>query len=335
MKRRLLGILVAVFAIWGLWWWIATGAMLGGVQTWLNQQRTMGLTADVETTERAGFPLRIGADLTDLALGDPATGSTARVPDLRMSSPIYWPGFLTVTLPQDTIYLSGPRAEATLTAMDARADLRLRPGARLQMQSARITAAPITLNLVEGRLLDISEVDIVAQQAQDDARTYALRANATDLAPGSVLRQALRLPEAWPAQFETLRVDMDVTFDQPWDRGALAGPRPQPRAILLRQAEAQWGALRIALTADLVVDAQGVPTGTANITAQNWERMLDLAEAGGAITADVRSGIAQALSLLSRMNGSDDTLDLEITLEDGRMQMGFIPLGNAPRFIIR
>jgi hypothetical protein len=35
------------------------------------------------------------------------------------------------------------------------------------------------------------------------------------------------------------------------------------------------------------------------------------------------------------MSGNTDALDLDITVKDGKMSMGFIPLGRAPKIILR
>lgn len=333
MGRFAVKILVIVTLIWGAWWYIATGGMQRGVSTWLEERKNDGWQADIGTMTRAGFPLRIGTTLDGLTLNDPATQSALLVPELTLSTPIYWPGHAAMRMPAQPVTLSTRQGILTLTTAGAEAALRLYPGTSLQLEGMRAQSSDIAVDIATKRVLGIQTLTTTVEQTADP-QTYDIDLNATGFAPGSVIRDALRLPSAWPDAFETLIADMTVTFTQPWDRSALAD-RPQPAVIQLDRMEAVWADLRISLTADLTVAPGGVPSGKVQVQAQNWQRMLDLATTGGAISPQLRPQIETGIALLSGLSGRSDTLDLEITIEDGRMRMGFVPLGPAPLLIIR
>ncbi|WP_298858116.1 DUF2125 domain-containing protein [uncultured Sulfitobacter sp.] len=334
MGRLLVKILVLVALIWGAWWYIATGKLQSSLNAWLDDRRDEGWQAEVRGMNRAGFPLRIGAAVDGLTLDDPETQSSLLVPQVTLFTPIYWPGHATVRLPAEPVTLTTPQGILTLTTDGAKAALRLNPGTSLQLEAMRGQAANVKLDLVEGRLLSLENLTASVQQTADP-QIYDIDLIGSGFAPGSMIREALRLPIAWPDAFEALLADVTVSFDRPWDRSALEDNRPQFRMIRIDRMEASWADLRVSLTADLQVAEGGVPSGKLKVQAQNWQRMLDLATASGALSPQMRPQIESGITLLSGLSGNSDTLDLDITIEDGRMRMGFIPLGNAPRLILR
>ncbi len=334
MGRLLLKIVIVLMVVWVGWWWTAATGLQSSISAWREARQAEGWQADVANTTRGGFPLRIATTLEDLALADPQTGMALRVPQITLSSAIYWPGYARVDVPGGPIVLSSPVDALTLGTDGATAALRLRPGTALQLEAMIARAQALTLDLPEGALASLDTLEAEVQQGTDPSE-YTIRLDTSGLAPGALLRDALGLPTGLPGALEVFSALMTVQFDRPWDRSALEISRPQPRAIVLHHAEALWADLNLLLTADLTLDDQGVPSGTLKIAAANWQTMLDLAQSSGALSAGQRPQIENGLKMLSGLSGTGDTLDLEITIRDGNMQMGFIPLGTAPRIVLR
>lgn len=334
MGRFTVKIIVLVMLILGGWWWVATSSLQNSLSEWLDARRNEGWQADVGKMSRGGFPLRIATTLSDTAIADPETALAFNIPQFTLSTPIYWPGHVNLSLTDEPIVLSTPQGAVTISSDRAEATLRLHPGTSLQLEALNGTSTNLSFDLVEGQILSVQTLKADVQQGLAP-ETYDIDLAATDFAPGSVVRQALRLPAAWPKTFDTLVADMTVTFDRPWDRSALETKRPQPRAIKVDQIAAVWADLSITFGADLQIEPNGTASGTANLQAHNWQRMLDLASASGALSPQARPQAESILTLLSGLSGNAETLDVEITIDKGRMRMGFIPLGNAPRIILR
>ncbi len=330
MRRNLLVFCAAVLVLWGAWWWAATTGLRSGVTAWFDARRAEGWQAEATVT-RAGFPMRIGVTLERIALDDPATASALRLPAMFLSSPIYWPGHATVMLPDAPIALSAPLGQLMLTTTGATAALRLRPGSALELEAVRGRARTLALDLDTGPVLSLSGLRADITQ-QTDPSTYTFALTAEGLTPGALLRGDWQMPAAWPPALSSSAADMTVTFDRPWDRRVLEDTRPQPRIITLHRAEAVWGDLRLALGADLTVDAAGLPSGVLRVEAENWKTALDIATAAGVLQAGPRPGIENVLTLLS---GDTDRLTLDIAIDRGEMRLGFVPLGRAPRIILR
>jgi len=138
-----------------------------------------------------------------------------------------------------------------------------------------------------------------------------------------------------PDVFETLIIDTTLTFDTPWDRFAIERQRPQITKINLTELRAIWGDIDIRAAGQLLVDEQGMPTGEITVKAKNWRDILNIATETGAIPASMTMIVTRALETMAEMTGDPKTLDAPLTFKNGQISLGIIPLGPAPRYMIR
>ena len=110
--------------------------------------------------------------------------------------------------------------------------------------------------------------------------------------------------------------------------------RPQPTRIDLRLAEAAWGPLQISLSGGMDVDTAGVPEGQVTVRAENWREMLRMAQSAGALPEPVVQTAERALGFLAGLGGNPEALDVQLNLTGGRIAIGPVPLGPAPRLIL-
>jgi hypothetical protein len=125
---------------------------------------------------------------------------------------------------------------------------------------------------------------------------------------------------------------MTVTFDRPWDRRALRDTRPQPRQIQITEIAASYADTGVTISGNLDVDTAGIPAGNLRLRMRNWQGMFDMAVATTIIPPEWAPTVEQ---VLGSMSDTDGTLDLTVTLAAGQMRVGFLPLGPAPRLVIR
>lgn len=333
--RRLIWILLILGILWCAWWALFAFGLKSGLESWFDQQRSNGWQAEHSTINMRGFPLRVRADMTDIALGDPVAGLALTLPSLRIGAPTYWPGDVQVDLPDTPILIATPNQKIQITVQTGHADLRLHPGSALELEQLSLRTGAWNTQSPAGALLSAENLTLAMTQNADDANTYQFSARADGLSPRAVPRAKLHLSADWPMRFETLDLDGIVTFSRPWDLAAIEGNRPQPRVIKLKLAEAAWHDMRLFFAADLVVDATGIPTGTLNIQAENWGTMLALAQSSGLLTPSIRAQVQQGLNQLAQLSGDPKALDVQLNFKSGYMAVGIIPIGPAPRLILR
>ncbi|WP_299550100.1 DUF2125 domain-containing protein [uncultured Tateyamaria sp.] len=331
--RKVMWIVALAALAWCGWWWVASTGLRSAVQTWFDARQADGWQAELREVDGGGFPLTLHAGLRDIALADPQAGLAIQTEALDISAPAWWPGDVVVTLDDDPILVASPLGRSLLTMADGVMAMNLHPGTTLELEALGWTAGPWQVNDQDG--LQMQANDLTLTMEQTDGAQYALTASADTFAPGAPIRSNLRLPDNFPRAFDSLQLRADVTFDQSWDRRALDQRRPQPRIIELHLVEAIWGDLKFNLTADLTVDATGVPAGTVAIQAENWRKMLDMSETAGLLPTQLRSQAEGVLQALAGASGNESTLDVELSIRDGAIRLGFIPLAPAPRLILR
>ncbi|MEO0939034.1 MAG: DUF2125 domain-containing protein [Pseudomonadota bacterium] len=330
--RRLLWSVPLIAVIWFGYWAAASWSLRGAIATWLEARHTEGWQAEAGLAT-TGFPGSIGVRLLDLALADPATGLAITARAIGIEGRALWPADITVTLPPDPITVATPQGRGALVMQEAALSLDTYPGTALEVAELGWRAANWSVTGPQGEALRAGGLTL--NMSHLGGTTYALVAEAPGIAPGDAARTSLRIPAAWPAVFDVARAEGEITFDRAWDRRALEEARPQPTRIDLSLAEARWGDLRLRLAAALDVNADGVPTGTVNLQADNWPVMLELATDAGLLDPRARPQIEAGLTRLARLNGNPEALDVQLNFAAGLVAVGIIPVGPAPRFVIR
>lgn len=331
---RLIKIGVMLGLVWSLYWYGAGYALRHSITNWFQTQEANGWQADFADINTSGYPLRHITELTSPALADPVNGTAWQAEWLHLDSPAIWPGQQTLRFAHTPQRLSYFDQTAVVTAEDMVATLDLKPGIALALNQMALTAGRWVVSGENGPLIGATSLNMAMIQT-DQPETYQFDVDAQQFTPGERLRRLMRSNDQIPPSFETLTLDMTVRFDHQWDRSALEQRRPQPVAIDLKLAEMHWGALRVLTAAKMTIDANGVPTGTVTLKAENWREMLAMAQASGAIAPQAVGPTEKVLNTLAGLGGNPNALDVTLTLRDGIIAFGILPLGPAPRIFLR
>jgi hypothetical protein len=333
--RRLIWLGLVLALSWSGWWLIAASSMRGGIEQWFADRRAEGWQAETVDTRLSGYPLSIDILLDRPALADPDTGVAFETSSMRLSAPTWWPGHITVTLPEQAMRVATTRTRHDVSAEAATAVMRLRPRSDLQLQEMAVSTARWSITSPEGALWSADALTLTVRQDETTPELYAFVADAPNFVPGGVPRRQLRIPQDWPIAFASLKLEALIRFDRPFDRRTIEDSRPQPRRIDLSLAEAAWGPLLLRSAAALDVSEEGKLTGEWSLQARNWQDILTLAENAGTLPSQLRPQLDNILAALARGGGNPDAIDVTLTLRNGQIFLGFIPLGQAPRVILR
>ncbi len=330
MMRILSYITFAAAAIYGGYWFVGSNAVENASVQWFEDRRSEGWVAEYETLETVGFPSRFDTTITNLTMADPDTGVAWSTPDFQILALSYRPNRIIAQWPE-TQTISTPYQTITATNTGMRASAVFEADTQLGLDRSSMTMDVFALASTLGWSVKMESAQLATRQTVGLANTYDIAFNAVDFAPSAGLTVGGALPET----FDDFRLDATVGFDAPWDRAAIETKRPQPQSITLKTAKAKWGDLDLNIAGDLTVDAVGRVSGQITIRAENWRDMLAIAVASGAVPADIAPTVEGALALLAGASGNSSSIDAPITFKRGRMSIGFLPLGEAPRLIIR
>lgn len=328
---RLVVILLVVSLIWMVWWAFGQGAYEQGLSAWVDDRRDEGWAADYTELKTRGFPSRFDTTITDVALADPDTGVAWSAPFIQFLSLAYKPHQVIAVLPNEHRF-STPFQTVTITHEDARASLFLEASTKLGLDRTRIVASNLTATSSRGEDLALADGRLAAEKLPEPSNTYRIGGEFLGLVPTEDARRALDPGGLLPDTITSLRTDAILSFTAPWDRLALEDARPQVTRIDLKDLSARWGTVDFRAAGQLDVDVDGVPEGQITVRAEDWRKILDMAQSMGWLPLGVRSSVETGLGLLA---GPGDVLDVPLVFSGGVISLGLIPLGEAPRLMIR
>lgn len=327
-------IVVLAALVWTGYWFAAGYGIRSSIAGWFDRQAGQGWQADYADMSTSGFPMQHETAITSPALADPVNGTAWQADWLKLVSPAIWPGRQTLRFAPTPQRLSYLDQTLVVEAAAMQADLHLHPGVALALSRMALTAGPWSITRDNATLTEAADLTLEMVQT-DQPETYQISFSAMDFTPGDGLRGGLGQSAALPRSFETLQFDLRATFDKSWDRTALEQRRPQPTMLDLALAEAKWGELRLFATGEVQIDEAGLPTGEIALKAENWREMLTMAQEIGALPERAVNPVTRVLNMLAGLGGNPNALDVQLNFRDGYVALGPIPLGPAPRLILR
>jgi hypothetical protein len=308
--RKLVWAVLILAALWAGYWAVGATAVKRGLTAWLDEQRSQGLQVAYSGLSVAGFPNRFDVTLTDPAFANPADGTGWRAPFLQVMALSYQPQHYIAVWPHEqTLTLGG--TDIAIASQDMRASVVFSPGPSFVLNRTTLVAD------------HLSALDWAA-----DTLRFATRRTSGDELAHEVGVEALNL--ALPGAerpVDRLHLDATVGFDRRIDRFA---DQAQPTRVELRDLSLDMGEARVSVTGTLTGTASGTAEGELRLVARNWRQLVDLAVAAGLLPEANRPMTETALRLLS---ADSDAVDSTLTLRDGLVMLGPIPLGPAPAMV--
>ena len=336
MTRFLIVVALVASLGWSIWWLIVSSAQETGLKAWLAGREDAGWVAQYSELSVAGFPNRVDTSLTDLELADPTSGWAWSAPMFQILSLSYqpnhviavWPQTQKVSTPNTMLDITSERMRGSLV-FEADTDLAL-SRLRMELLDTRFEGQSRSSALASANLATEAVND---GSAPDFAHAIGLDINALAIAPELLARWDRS--GVLPQNLERAHFDLIAAFDAPWDRHAVEGRKPQLTALRVRDIDITWGALQLSAQGSVTVDAAGYPTGEINLRAVNWQDMVDVIAEFGALTPDMVRTIKRGLGLIARLSGSPKTIKVPLSFANAGMSIGPVPIGPAPRLIIR
>ncbi|MCR9146893.1 MAG: DUF2125 domain-containing protein [Rhodobacteraceae bacterium] len=333
--RTLLIVISLLAAGWAGYWAIGSAGVTTTFERWFEARRTDGWVAEYETLETRGFPNRFDTTLLDVTLADPDTGLVWDAPVFQMLALSYRPNHVIAVWP-DTQSLATPQQKFDIQSDDMRASLVTRPAPRLPLDRLTLTATALSIKDSDNsQPTRADSLTLAAERSAGAEASYRFGLNADGLSPALDWRAKLDPGGTLPDRLDSFQADVTVGFDKPWDITAIEEARPQPRKIQLRLAEARWGRLELQAAGTLDIDMAGRPTGEIVVKARNWREMLSLAVTSGALPQGLADTLEDGLGLIAGMAGNPRTLDIPLTFRNERIRLGPVPIGPAPRLVLR
>lgn len=325
---RLIVWTVWLAAIFTGYWFVATHFMQAKFQDAIAVAQADGWQVETTAQSMIGFPGSFALQLSAPSVAPP-TGEWAWTgTGMQISTPSINPTKPTVVMPTSQTLTIGDQT-LQIAAEDMRAGAAASMNAALNFDDGFASLKSADIVSDAGWQAQIAAVDAVMALVEDSKMTYDVDASVTDVTlPGDLLDQIIP-PGTLDPVLSRLAVDAVVSFDRDLEQMLNRDQLPDVSRVDLTAFELVWGELAAKVSGALDIDHAGVPSGEITLETAQWQALIDLMRAAGAIDA----GTVPALTTMaSGMAGADGVLAVPITFRDGAMSMGVLPLGPAPVF---
>ena len=332
--RKVIWILHVLALVFAGYWFVVARSVETGLRGWLAEREAAGWVAETAAIRTTGFPLRFRTELRDVTLADPTTGVAWDAPRFAFEAQAFAPNRITAVWPPEQT-LASPYERIRVASERFTARIGFVPGTRLELQEVAADLADVALYSTLGWETRIAVGHLSAHLLDAPGNAYDIRFEATGLTPTAGLRRTLDPARLLPDRVEGVTAEARVVFDAPWDRFAVESARPQVTSLALHDLRAQWGGIEVRAAGDLAVDAAGVPEGRITVKVTNWRDLLRVARNAGLLPEPLMPTIERAFEILAGLSGPPETLDAPLTFANGNVSFGPVPLGRAPRLVIR
>lgn len=329
MVRTVVAVLVLALA-WMLWWAVGHTAYRKGLEAWIAERRAGGWTADVGDLATRGFPNRFDTTLTDVVLGDPATGIGWSAPFVQILSLAYKPHQAILLLPPEH-ELTLPGSRVAIAQARAESSVFLDPTPALALDRARVVIRDLTAVSSEGWDLALGEARFAAEYRPATGASYRIGAEILGMQLPAPARNTVDPAGRLPGTVDRMALDADVDFSAPWDRAALVAPPPRIVRIALTNAAIRWGDLELRAEGTIAIDASGLPEGRVTLQSSEWQTLLAMAEDVGLADGVAGAKGSEALDLLG---SAALGIGVPLVFANGEIRLGPVLIGPAPRLAL-
>ncbi len=327
--RRLVALVLIAAALYGGYWVIGSRATLAGARQALDGMKAQG-TADFGDVSIRGFPSRFDLTITEPRLRSLDGRMEWSAPFAQVFALSYRPNHVIAVLPHDQrLTIAG--APLAITTEDLRASAVLGATGLLPLDHAQTVGKVLRVTDAEGDGLSGSELRAAVRTADAAQNRYDIAAEASGLAPIGASVPLWTTVAGDPSATGWLRVQTTATFDRPLDRRAVDGPI-RITDLQVSALQATYGQFDLQGTGALSISADGQPEGRLDLSVKGWQGLPQVMVETGMIKPEVAPTVTKILTALSvGSGGADGTLHLPLTLADGQMSLGPVPLGPVPR----
>lgn len=324
-------IVVATFVaavLWAGYWFVGSRLMEREVTRWFAAPHGEMQVAQAGIALR-GFPNRFDLTVTEPAVALPERGWGWSAPFAQAFMMTWKPWHVIAALPQEQA-IDTPTGRFTLTSSQFEGSLVVVPGTALTLDRTVVSADNPALRHDKGWEVSATKATVATRLMPDDAKAHEIGIEVTTLTPPADFRMSLAGQSTLPEIIERLHIDAVAMFSAPLDRFA-AQTAPRLSSLRLKEGLLRWGDMVMSASGMLTATETGLAEGRIDLRVENWRKLVPVLVAAGLVTPEVSPTVTRALELLSEQGADPKVLEIPLVLQEGRMTLGPLPLGPAPR----
>lgn len=335
--KAMIWLIVLLAVAYSAWWFVGAQVIQRAGTAALAAQAQAGSAPPRVSVQ--GFPNRFDVTVAPLALQSGTGRIEWQAPKLDLYALSWRPNHLIADLPTSQRLRYG-RLWTDLTVTEARASANFGLSADAPLEKTVFVAkgGQIRAEDLPERLTGAAPGQAITGFDELRLATLALHGPGNRQKLGLELT-GLALPPAvrarigdLPASIDRLHADLVMGLDRPLDRHALT-LLPRPGAVEVADLSVAWGPASLSASGTLSLRPDGLLDGDLTLEASHWKELLDLAVASHLLDRDIARTYGRGLDGFAQLSGAQDgRLRLPLTIRDGMMRLGPLPLGPAPQF---
>lgn len=327
--RKLIALVVVAATLYGGYWFVGRSQIQSKLSEALVEIDAGPMDISYGSLNTKGFPSRFDTTFTDLVIDDPDARVRWETPIFQLLALSYQPNNVRAYFPQEQIIVvDGERFTLFSEVMEARGQVSA--STALTFQQAQLDMTNPRLRTEEGAELALSRFRADIYQTQENERTYDTYFEAFSIVLPEVIRTLFDPENLQPPAIQNLRYEGQIDLTAPIELNGNSSVPVEIAALRIIELAFEWGEISLSAIGDVTPDEIGLLNGSFSISARNWQQVLDLAVATGAIPEDQRLLIVGMAASIDETPHVPDTLTATLSIVDGQMALGPIPLGAAP-----
>lgn len=327
--RKLIVLVVVLATLYGGYWFVGKSQIQSRLAEALIEIDAGPMDVSYDNLQTHGFPSRFDTTFTNLVIDDPAARVRWETPIFQLLALSYQPNNVRAYFPQEQIFIvDGEQFILFTENMVARGQVSA--SASLSVQQAELELLNPRLRTEEGAELALARLFAAMRLTPETDKTYDVFFEARSIVLPEDIRRLLDPDNLLPPVMQSLRLDSDIMLSEPLELNG-AGAAPLIDLLSISEFAFEWGEISLSAIGDLTPDDAGLLNGSVTISARNWQKALDLAVAAGAVPQDRRQFFIGIIDTLDETPHITDTMTATLSITNGEMALGPIPLGPAPR----
>lgn len=327
--RWLLYLVTGLFILWSGYWFVGSRAVLAGVKDWVANAPAQGVNLKTGDITLAGYPNRFDLTVTAPQYADPVSGWSWSAPFVQVLALSYQPWKVIVALPNDQT-LARPGEKIDVASDLLRASIKVFPETSLGLDNIILEGDSVALTSDLGWTGSAKRAVVALRQVKGLPTAYEFGLQVDALVPDADFTMALVETSDLPAVVDSATADIITTLTAPLNRDA-SKTKPKVEGVEIKNVLLVWGPLKLHAEGNLSPDEQGLATGRINIRVTNWQHLVPLMVASGAVKPELSQTAGNMLKALAEQSPDPNVLALPLMLADGWMTLGPFPLGPAPQ----
>lgn len=327
--RKLIALILVASVLYGGYWFIARAQIQDRLKEALIQADEGAYDVSYTSLKTRGFPSRFDTTVTDFQFTDPSTGAHWSAPWFQLFALSYRPNEVIAIFPPEQTFTIND-STITLFSDDMRASGKVRANPALTFQDATITMDNPRFQTEDGGELAMANVLAATRLTPNTTQSYDIFLEAHSIELPENIRRFIDPGNLQPSLIQNLRFDSDATLSAPIEVNSASNTPATIEALSIKEFALTWGDMSLSAIGDVMPDASGLLSGSISVSARNWQQALDLAVSNGMVDDSRRFLFTEIVDNLDETPHIPDTVTLTLTVDNGNMSLGGLPLGSAP-----